>query len=800
MKRRPHNAHHRPPAASAAPAEVRLQSLWLASLTGLLVATPLLPSEAAVTKGSGVVLVMLWLLLLVAWSTAKVLRKQAGFHGGATTWSFGVVLVLIVASAVAMHSQGHARPMLNAVWQWLSFGVAFVLCRQTFRTGLQQRAIVSVMLALAVCLSIHGFYQTFYSLPQTRRDYREDPEAALAEAGLVAPPGSPARAQFESRLNSTEPLATFTLTNSLAGFLSPWLLIAVGTAWTSWRNTQLRWRTLPGFVFCGVVISACWILTKSRTATLATLFGLTLLVTYLRRSGWRPDWRFMAGLVVAPIALVGFGLLVGGLDLLVLTESVKSLRYRFEYWQATAAMIADYPWFGCGPGNFQQYYTAYKLPGASEVIGDPHNFILEVWATAGTPAGVALLVMLLVFATQVRRALATGRPAAEEAAHQPAGTSQATRPTPGRRTATSPAAAEGDPRDAWFVYLGAAVGVLIAFFPCGFLVGYMPDFALLAIAFPSGAVALWTCHAWVAQGRLNLTLLCCAIAALLVNLLAAGGMTFAGVSMTLWLLLALVLNMACAPAASGPRSPWPTWGLATAAWLLLILCHQTAYVPILSSSSLLAEAATTRQLGRYVQAEAILERAAAADPYSADPWLQLAALRHQRWLLSDTGPPPAGFDAAVSEMSRRNPRSAGWRLQVGHWHVMAYRAKNLDEQLKAARIAYHEAIGLYPNNSVGHAHAAWATYLAEGPEAAQAEAAAAIQLDDVNPHREQKLAAQTISDPGPLWFTDQPRGPAEDCEQTMAFLRTHRQGMASPADQSSPASAAQPATVKPQTP
>ena len=61
-------------------------------------------------------------------------------------------------------------------------------------------------------------------------------------------------------------------------------------------------------------------------------------------------------------------------------------------------MIAAHPWLGCGPGNFQEAYTLYKLPEASEEIADPHNFLLEVWATAGTPAAVGLLAVLGCFA------------------------------------------------------------------------------------------------------------------------------------------------------------------------------------------------------------------------------------------------------------------------------------------------------------------------------------------------------------------------------------------------------------------
>jgi hypothetical protein len=73
------------------------------------------------------------------------------------------------------------------------------------------------------------------------------------------------------------------------------------------------------------------------------------------------------------------------------------------------AMIRDYPWTGCGPGNFQGSYTRYKLPEASEVVADPHNFLMEIWATAGTPAALALLAILGCVAWQLLR---TWHPAA----------------------------------------------------------------------------------------------------------------------------------------------------------------------------------------------------------------------------------------------------------------------------------------------------------------------------------------------------------------------------------------------------
>ena len=53
-------------------------------------------------------------------------------------------------------------------------------------------------------------------------------------------------------------------------------------------------------------------------------------------------------------------------------------------------------WSGVGPGNFRYAYLRYKLPESSEEILDPHNLFLEVWATAGFGAFLALLAALIL--------------------------------------------------------------------------------------------------------------------------------------------------------------------------------------------------------------------------------------------------------------------------------------------------------------------------------------------------------------------------------------------------------------------
>ena len=107
----------------------------------------------------------------------------------------------------------------------------------------------------------------------------------------------------------------------------------------------------------------------------------------------------VAGLVVA-------GLATGRLDREVLTQSTMSLRYRWEYWQGTWGVItgrgtrraerlerADLL-VGRRAGQFPAPYLKHKLPEASEEILDPHNMFLEVWATGGFWAVLALVAAL----------------------------------------------------------------------------------------------------------------------------------------------------------------------------------------------------------------------------------------------------------------------------------------------------------------------------------------------------------------------------------------------------------------------
>ncbi|MCA9101874.1 MAG: O-antigen ligase family protein, partial [Planctomycetales bacterium] len=390
-------------ASDASTTASKLRPWLLAAATALLVARTLWPSEAVAEQGDGAAAVMLWLVLLAGWLLTEALMPRFTLRWSAIDLAVGVLITLTSASALHGATVGAPRPSVNMLWEWIGFGAAYFLMRQLIGSRREARAIVAVMIALAVTLSSFGLYQYFHDMPATRARYAADPDAMLREAGEWYPPGSRERQLFEQRLASTEPMATFGLTNSLAGVLATWL-VALAVVAASLPAMPQR-RTLVGLavIVAGGVIAFCLVLTKSRSAYVATAVGVASLVAATAWQRRRRSSRVLLGVAIAAVLLLAVGVAVGGIDAEVLSEAPKSLGYRLQYWRSTAAMIGDEPLWGVGPGNFGDEYTRYKLPVASEEITDPHNFLLEVAATAGLPALFALLVVLVLFAHLVWR-------------------------------------------------------------------------------------------------------------------------------------------------------------------------------------------------------------------------------------------------------------------------------------------------------------------------------------------------------------------------------------------------------------
>ena len=540
-----------------------------------------------------------------------------GWHTVAALWAVG---------------HGTPRPAINMLWEWVAMGLCFLLARQFIATAREARAVAAVMIGLAVALAGYGLYQYAYELPNTRAQYQANPDRAMRDAGLWFPPGSPERGLFESRLSNKEPLATFALTNSLAAFLTPWLVMLAGVGLGSGRNR----KRLLAVLVCSIPIAVCLLLTKSRSGYIAAGAGLVLAWLLCRERRIRIGWKWPAAIVALATMLGAVAITVGGLDRELLSRASKSFGYRLQYWQSSLLLIADHPIVGCGPGNFQNAYTQYKLPEASEEVADPHNFLLEIWATAGTPAVLAFLAVLGCFAGAMRRS--EGRGARDEGSriesqhvkirHNP----QSRIPNPSV--------------DAWqYVLVGGAAGFLLSV-PVGLLSAAPPGMAVVLLGLPLAAAAVMLMRGWIREGRLPRLLPAIGVVVLLVDLLAAGGIGLPSVAGTFWLLLALGLQ------GQPPRGlrPVGAWVGLLAAIALAIACYRTAYSPVLGCQAQLRLA--EREPARAVEH---LEAAAAADPLGGRA---LAAVGGHR-VRSAGGSSPA--QRRSTDFERASAKAWSWR-------------------------------------------------------------------------------------------------------------------------------------------
>ena len=534
--------------------------------------------------------------------------------------------------------------------------------------------------------------------------------------------------RLEDRLQSTEPLATFALANSLAGFLLPWLVVALGTIWasaesrfvrgqTSEQQERVSWSKIARstvFIAAMLAVAGCLLLTKSRSAYVA--LGVSALLLPLCGSRWRRiNRKFVAASGAAIVLLVGGAIAVGSLDAEVLTEASKSLQFRFQYWRATLAMIANYPWLGVGPGNFQDYYTQYILPQASEEVRDPHNFLFEVWATCGTFALVALAAVLITFAWRMGQGTVPAREA----------------------VAASPAA---NVESSVLLLVGGFAGFVLAF-----LIGPFSGYAftelqiVLWLAIEAIVVAaLWS---WIVAGRLPPIALALGVLALAIHWLAAGGVAFPGVAGSFWILMALCINgMEAEPSAGGRSRQQTRYPLLLLALVLICgaaACYFTAYRPVTRLRAAMAAAAQVS----HPQAKivAYLE-AAQADPLSAEPWLMIAELEMEK-LRQDRGTPASYqnfLDSSDKVLDLRPHSSSTWR-QIGGWFVEVYKRGRFEKAGDVAIDRLRRAVELYPTSAVVRADLALALDMMGKRDIARRQAAQAISLDEQMPHADRKL-------------------------------------------------------------
>ncbi len=738
------------------------------------------PSEPELNKGAGRGLSWVLAVFVVCG-----LALAAGLIGGRFRfrWSWTDALVIGLMTLVA-RSAWHAvdrRPAINMAWEWIALGLAYLLVRNLPRTRNESSTLAGVLVATAFAVSCYGLYQNGVELPMLQAAFQRNPQQFLR--ALDIEPGSRGEEMLRNRLLfSNELFSTFALPNSLAGFIVGPLALALAV---SLRNLVRRdgpgsrWSALAMAAPVILVLLVSLILTKSRSAWVGLLVAMIYWAWHARRhlSVRVLVATGMCGLAVVT-ALVLAGLATGRLDREVVTQSTMSLRYRWEYWQGAWGVISGGAtdlmtilrspilWWGVGPGNFGGHYLKYKLPEASEEIQDPHNLFLEVWSTAGVWAVVALIGALGWGLWNL-----FGRSARDDENDRASRADRGRRRDSRRESAVESAAGpEQDQeldsapnRTTWLVgFAGVGGWALVA------LLGELNPFEsqmaerwlILGMSWLVGVILgapLWR------RLPISADALGAAVVAVVINLLAAGGIGYPTVALGLWLLLALGLNLRDDRSCGRLRqyeSRVPPFVVAVV-WAAILGTFVGTIAPFWRSEAAIAraQAAVSHRPPEVERADQEYEVAIAADRYFARPWRELANLhflvwqergaavddRDTRWsmktipfLYQMVVTPPRNPDSWTMHDERARVihqmlKVAGSKLQP--LELMKLRG----ELIKSTRIASL----LYPTKIELHARLAEASAEIGMYQDAVDEAREALRLDRITPHRDKKL-------PGPI--------------------------------------------------
>lgn len=643
-----------------------------------------LPTEASLRGGLGMPLVVGWLV----WAAALCVAQSRGEAAARVRWQWadaawlGVPLWLGLSVAVGLgQSSLEPRPALALAWQYLALAVLYAGARVLGRGGwvdVVGRGIV----ALAVSVSLFAFFQYAVALPALHRQYELADEATkvamLVSAGISdTEPGSRMRELFESRLFNREPFAAFSLANTLGTLLVPVTVLA----WVGLHLAveQRRWMVAAGWAVAWAALGGAMAMTSSRTALLACVLVSGVWwgwrQTAARGRWWRRGnaeelaasagvrrdsakirWWWTGTLVGLPLILVAGLWSAGQADNQLFSGAPTSIQYRWQYWVASAEMIVERPWFGCGPGSFQSAYARYQAAEASETVADPHNFFFELAATAGLPAGLLICVavaLTLAAAQQVSRE----RPSGAESFGEPVVVGWA----------------------------GPWIGLLLAL-AVGLGVGWLGESwpsPLWALGLSVVVAAGW--WGWMESSSARMTGvtrvgLPWAWSALLIGLLASGGINYPVIGQSVFVLAALIVTAVEDGQSHERRARTVHRGepqvgrrwlvLAVAATGLATFLYGWETLPVIRAEWAMQNAQVWLRMGNLPAGQQALRTATALDPWRADGPLELAVLdlvtRSQE--LADEGVRREVADGLLRAAALR-PASSPLRRRVAEAHL-----------------------------------------------------------------------------------------------------------------------------------
>lgn len=618
---------------------------------------------------------------------------------------------------------GDLRASTNEAWWWVAAAAWWVMLRKCMGRSSARLALTGMLAGLGVLLAVHTFHQLFVSFPETLAAYEADPDAQLARIGIGAPPGSAARMIFENRLRDGGPTATFALANSLAGPLamlaSACLAIFVTVMTSGINRSSGRYfsnQHLAALAFVAAVtliVLAALSVTGSRAGVLAVAIMSTVLVSLTLTRNWL-DARRRILIAISGAGILFLAVAVVAADSDSWSQAPATLQLRAQYWLATWAMVADHPWFGVGPGNFQLVYQAYRDIAAHELIAEPHNFFFETLACGGWVAAVMLVAFLIV----ATRACWKG---------------------PQSATTNSTESTKESNWMGWSAGTGGLIGLLWVWYD-GIRRGSPPDFEAHQWGVPLAIATIGGWFFWVRSLQSEIDCVRAGRVAAgtgLLHLCFSGGWTVPGVVMVLACFAAMALPSVEEPDDATESAAHP--GIQSLRWIVVIVSVGMVWFlfafslkPVGQTDQAMNEA--ERALGRnqVARGKRVLQAAITNDWLATDPAIWLAAIENRELLERGAVEPMSQKSRSVFSRAVDRIGNDPAKLKViGELHLHRYQVTGQENDLIMASEVYDRMISLSPTHQA---------FVAQAAEIAREQS----RLDGSPPERAEELVRRTV--------------------------------------------------------
>lgn len=330
------------------------------------------------------------------WVGGQLIRRRirirpTGIETGTAMLAIGAIGSIFVAS--------DKRIALNATVDWLLLPVMATLLIQLLDAPWKSRLTLCVILASSAAFATECLNQVLVTFPDTVEEYEHvHRDQMWTQRGI--PLDDPQVLMFEKRLRGNEARGFSAHPNVAGSYLMLCALTAAGFATSKWRSAKApirRFGAAATALLAALSLTALW-LTQSRGALAATVLAIGIWFIFWRWRRWIDANRTRAWLLGWALAIGAVGAVLGH-GIYHGTLPGKSLAYRWDYWQASAAMMQDHPIFGVGAGNFGKHYLRYKTIDAPEEIQNPHNLFIQA-ATQWGPLALAGLIAILIGVTR----------------------------------------------------------------------------------------------------------------------------------------------------------------------------------------------------------------------------------------------------------------------------------------------------------------------------------------------------------------------------------------------------------------